>query len=75
MPSKVVLGEAVLSLTSSSSPPQSLSEIILISCENDLHLCGEYFARGIGRRCGARPGRSREPLVRQVCGRGWHVLA
>lgn len=30
--------------------PQSLSEIILISCENDLHLCREYFARGIGRR-------------------------
>lgn len=29
--------------------PQSLSEIILISCENDLHLCREYFARGIGR--------------------------
>lgn len=27
---------------------QSLSEIILISCENDLHLCREYFARGIG---------------------------
>uniref|UniRef100_A0A2R9AXZ8 PAX-interacting protein 1 n=1 Tax=Pan paniscus TaxID=9597 RepID=A0A2R9AXZ8_PANPA len=25
----------------------SLSEIILISCENDLHLCREYFARGI----------------------------
>ncbi|ELK19064.1 PAX-interacting protein 1, partial [Pteropus alecto] len=37
--------------------PQSLSEIILISCENDLHLCREYFARGIGRPgpagCGA----------------------
>lgn len=27
---------------------KSLSEIILISCENDLHLCREYFARGIG---------------------------
>lgn len=26
---------------------KSLSEIILISCENDLHLCREYFARGI----------------------------
>ncbi|XP_037591358.1 PAX-interacting protein 1 isoform X6 [Cebus imitator] len=25
----------------------SLSEIILISCENDLHLCREYFARGV----------------------------
>jgi len=28
---------------------KSLSEIILISCENDLHLCREYFARGIGK--------------------------
>ncbi|EMP37523.1 PAX-interacting protein 1 [Chelonia mydas] len=27
---------------------KSLSAIILISCENDLHLCREYFARGIG---------------------------
>ncbi|KAF6086529.1 PAX interacting protein 1 [Phyllostomus discolor] len=26
---------------------KSLSEIVLISCENDLHLCREYFARGI----------------------------
>ncbi|CAM4597374.1 unnamed protein product, partial [Lepidochelys kempii] len=26
---------------------KSLSAIILISCENDLHLCREYFARGI----------------------------
>ncbi|XP_029444318.1 PAX-interacting protein 1 [Rhinatrema bivittatum] len=26
---------------------KSLSEIILISCENDFHLCREYFARGI----------------------------
>ncbi|KAB0344214.1 hypothetical protein FD754_021140, partial [Muntiacus muntjak] len=26
---------------------KSLSEIILIACENDLHLCQEYFARGI----------------------------
>uniref|UniRef100_A0A8C2ULX1 PAX-interacting protein 1 n=2 Tax=Chinchilla lanigera TaxID=34839 RepID=A0A8C2ULX1_CHILA len=26
---------------------KSLSEIIVISCENDLHLCREYFARGI----------------------------
>ena len=26
---------------------KSLPEIILISCENDLHLCREYFARGI----------------------------
>ncbi|XP_037372197.1 PAX-interacting protein 1 [Talpa occidentalis] len=26
---------------------KSLSEIILISCENDLHLCREYFARGM----------------------------
>ncbi|XP_057587442.1 PAX-interacting protein 1 isoform X2 [Hippopotamus amphibius kiboko] len=26
---------------------KSLSEIILISCENDLHLCRDYFARGI----------------------------
>ena len=25
-----------------------MSEIVLISCENDLHLCREYFARGIG---------------------------
>ncbi|XP_012589325.1 PREDICTED: PAX-interacting protein 1 [Condylura cristata] len=26
---------------------KGLSEIILISCENDLHLCREYFARGV----------------------------
>lgn len=26
---------------------KNLSAIILISCENDLHLCREYFARGI----------------------------
>ncbi|KAM9669230.1 LOW QUALITY PROTEIN: PAX-interacting protein 1-like [Dama dama] len=26
---------------------KSLSEIILIACENDLHLCQKYFARGI----------------------------
>ncbi|CAI9149015.1 unnamed protein product, partial [Rangifer tarandus platyrhynchus] len=26
---------------------KSLSEIILIACENDLHLCQEYSARGI----------------------------
>ncbi|XP_072110162.1 PAX-interacting protein 1 isoform X1 [Mobula birostris] len=26
---------------------KSLSEIILISCENDLHLCREYFARNL----------------------------
>lgn len=31
--------------------PQSLSEIVLISCENDLHLCREYFARGLGTCC------------------------
>lgn len=28
---------------------QNLPEIILISCENDLHLCREYFLKNIGK--------------------------
>lgn len=32
-------------------PPlkQNLPEIILISCDNDLHLCREYFLKNIGK--------------------------
>ncbi|CAI9150994.1 unnamed protein product, partial [Rangifer tarandus platyrhynchus] len=26
---------------------KSMSEISLISCENDVHMCQEYFARGL----------------------------
>lgn len=28
---------------------QNLPEIILISCDNDLHLCREYFLKNIGK--------------------------
>lgn len=29
---------------------QNLPEIILISCDNDLHLCREYFLKNIGKK-------------------------
>lgn len=31
---------------------QNLPEIILISCDNDLHLCREYFLKNIGKTHG-----------------------
>lgn len=50
-----ILGKHNLTVSSLPLKPsrlllQDLPEIILISCENDLHLCREYFSKNIGMK-------------------------